>query len=138
MTAPFDGVSSGCKSISSLHQRVGPERATGMQFLGAVEITRTLLQTSNAGATRHTRKCEPFLAEIQRTSTKAGTKGGQALKVLGTVLSPKMTYSDPDTFDFSPPSGSVSEHGNSYKQATFLLNLQTLCLECHKQKTRAS
>ena len=26
----------------------------------------------------------------------------------------------------------------SYEQATFLLNLQTLCLECHKQKTRAS
>jgi len=26
----------------------------------------------------------------------------------------------------------------SYEQATFLLNLQTLCLECHEQKTRAS
>ena len=26
----------------------------------------------------------------------------------------------------------------SYEQATFLLNLQTLCLECHRQKTRAS
>lgn len=26
----------------------------------------------------------------------------------------------------------------SYAQATYLLNLQTLCLECHKQKTRAS
>ncbi len=26
----------------------------------------------------------------------------------------------------------------SYEQTTFLLNLQTLCLECHKRKTRAS
>jgi len=25
----------------------------------------------------------------------------------------------------------------SYTQATHLLNLQTLCLECHKRKTRA-
>ena len=70
LTAPLDQELPTWRIKSMSLRRVGPEHATGMQFLGAVEITRTLLQTSNAGATRHTRKCEPFLAEIQRTSTK--------------------------------------------------------------------